>query len=191
MDTAGAAVHHVAMDSEDLQDIRATLDGDGDAYARIVGRYQKNITGRMWRFTRDRNQLEELVNDVFVEAYISLRGYRADAPFEHWLNSIATRTGYRFWKKQKTRACRETPLQDWDAVVSGNAEIEAAEAAELVHSLLAQLPARDRLVLTLMYLEELSVAEIAEETGWSRIMVKVQAHRARKKLKQLLENKSD
>jgi DNA-directed RNA polymerase specialized sigma24 family protein len=43
------------------------------------------------------------------------------------------------------------------------------------------------MVLTLLYVEELSVAQTAEETGWSRTMVKVQAHRARKKLKKLLE----
>ena len=41
-------------------------------------------------------------------------------------------------------------------------------------------------MLTLMYLEELSIADVAERTGWSQTMVKVQAHRARKKLKRLL-----
>jgi RNA polymerase sigma-70 factor (ECF subfamily) len=59
-------------------------------------------------------------------------------------------------------------------------------AAEAVHETLAQLRPRDRLVLTLMYLEEHSVAEVADLTGWSETMVKVQAWRAKRKLRKLL-----
>ena len=66
-------------------------------------------------------------------------------------------------------------------------ESDPAEAAAQVQAALEKLPPRDRLVLTLMYLEDLSIAEIAERTGWSRIMVKVQAFRARRKLRRLLE----
>ena len=60
-----------------------------------------------------------------------------------------------------------------------------------MHALLARLPPRDRLVLTLIYLDGCSVAEAAELTGWSQTMTKVQAHRARKKLKKLLEGTND
>ena len=175
------------MDAADLQDIRATLDGDTTAYGNIVRRYQNAIAARMWRFTRDRTELEELVHDVFVQAYTSLKGFRGSAPFEHWLNRIATRVGYRFWKDRQRRREQAVPLEDWDLPAEGDDPMAAGEAAELVHSLLAQLPARDRLVLTLVYLEELSIAEAAERTGWSQTMVKVQAHRARKKLKALLD----
>ena len=93
-----------------------------------------------------------------------------------------------FWKRRKRRVDREVALMDFDGPdPAGDADLEAAEAAETLHNLLGQLPPRDRLVLTLLYLEELSVAQAAEQTGWSRTMVKVQAHRARKKLKKLLE----
>ena len=57
-----------------------------------------------------------------------------------------------------------------------------------MHHLLAKLRPRDRLVLTLMYLEGLSMKEIAETTGWSVAMVKVQAHRARKRMRALSED---
>jgi len=188
MDRLAGWAHSMAMDQPDAPDIQATLAGDSDAYARLVRRYQNEISQRMWRFTRDRGELEELVHDVFVEAYLSLKGFRGTAPFLHWLNRIATRVGYRFWKTQQRRARQEVPLQDWDGfAASEEKSMPAEEAAELVHSLLAQLPPRDRLVLTLVYLEELSVAQAAERTGWSQTMVKVQAHRARKKLRALLE----
>ena len=175
-------------DQADLRDIRATLAGDGEAYSRLIGRYQNEISGRMWRFSRDRRQLEELVHDVFVEAYVSLKGFKAKAPFSHWLNRIATRVGYRFWKKQKRQTEREAPLQDWDQSLEDERQDPWApqEAAEMLHAIMAQLRPRDRLVLTLMYLEELSINEIAEQTGWSKTMVKVQVHRARKRLKALM-----
>ena len=188
MDARGARAYRMPLDDPDGSDIQAALAGDGDAYGRLVRRHQDEIARRMWRFTRDRRELEELVQDVFVEAYVSLRGFRGRAPFVHWLNRIATRVGYRFWKRQRRVASHETPLQDWDGFLeTEDPEPSAGEAAELLHRLLEQLPPRDRLVLTLLYLEELTVAQAAERVGWSQTMVKVQAHRARKKLRVLLE----
>ena len=171
----------------DWTDIAATLDGDGQAYAQIVRRYQDQITAQMWRLSRQRNDCEQLVHEVFVEAYLSLRQYKGRAPFLHWLRRIATRVGYRYWKQQaRARQRAAVPLQDWHRSVPAAEVGEAEETAALVHGLLDKLPPRDRLVLTLIYLEECSVAEAAELSGWSQTMVKVQAHRARKKLKKLL-----
>jgi len=188
VDGAGARAHDGTMDAADRADIDATLAGDREAYGRLVARHQDAIARRMWRFTRDRRQLEELVEDVFVEAYLSLSGFRAEAPLGHWLSRIATRVGYRFWKRRRREAARALPLQDWDGPADdAGDDLEAREAAERLHGLLARLPPRDRLVLTLLYVEGLSVADAAEHAGWSRTMVKVQAHRARKKLRALLE----
>jgi RNA polymerase sigma-70 factor (ECF subfamily) len=61
--------------------------------------------------------------------------------------------------------------------------------ADDVAAALEQLPPRDRLVLTLLYLESRSVAEAADLAGWSQTMVKVQAYRARGKLRKLLETR--
>jgi RNA polymerase sigma-70 factor (ECF subfamily) len=177
------------MDSPDLQDIQQSLRGDGQAYARLVERYQNDIAAQMWRFTRDRLDLEELVQEVFVESYVSLRSYRGSAPFLHWLRRIATRVGYRYWKKRKQQDAHRVSLQDWDVLLAPKAggEIQRVEAAELLEHLMSRLSPPDRLVLTLLHLEELSVAQAAQRTGWSQISVKVRAHRARKKLKALLD----
>jgi RNA polymerase sigma-70 factor (ECF subfamily) len=81
------------------------------------------------------------------------------------------------------------PIQDWHRSVEPVNNDSAEAAAALVHGLLGELPPRDRLVLTLIYLEGCSVAQAAELSGWSQTMVKVQAHRARKKLKKLLDER--
>jgi RNA polymerase sigma-70 factor (ECF subfamily) len=172
----------IAMDRTDIQ---ASLGGDGDAYARLIARYQQPVAAYMWRFTRDRAQWEELVHDVFVEAYFSLNSYRGEAPLLHWLKRIATRVGYRHWKHKRNDPSRTLADSDPPTVRSDDPSHASREAAELVHLLLSRLAPRDRLVITLSYLEGCSIAEISQWTGWSRSMVKVQLHRARQRLEAL------
>ena len=172
-------------DSADQSDVAATLAGDADAYRRIVQRYQSSIAQRMRRLTPDLNQTEELVQDVFVEAYFSLRGYSRRAPFEYWLNKIATRVGYAYLKKRRQNRDRIQSTEKFDPIAPAPAG--ALEAAETLDRVMSQLSPRDRLVLTLLHLEERTVAETAQLTGWTRVGVKVQAHRARARLGKLLE----
>lgn len=161
-------------------DVAASVGGDGSAYSRIIERYQAAIAQRMRRFTRDANVVEELTHDVFVEAYFSLRGYRADAPLEHWLQRIATRVAYRHLNRTKQLAVVPFDERLHDSAAVGDVQVANVDD-EKVAAVLERLPARDRLVLTLLYLESRSVAEAAALAGWSQTMVKVQAYRARQK----------
>ncbi len=167
-------------------DVAASLRGDGAAYARIIERYQTVIACRMTRFTHDPNAIEELTHDVFVEAYFSLPSYEAHAPLEHWLQRIATRVGYRYWKRKDSNKTisYQQPLHDQPMM----ADISAGnDEREEIAQVLEKLPPRDRFVLTLLYLESRSVAEAADLAGWSQTMVKVQAYRARRKFQKLYE----
>jgi RNA polymerase sigma-70 factor (ECF subfamily) len=172
----------------DIDDVRLSRQGDPDAYTRLIERHQQEISKIMWRFSRNRTVHEELVQDVFVEAYISLATYKERAPFTHWLTRIATRVGYRYWKqKAREKKFERFSLEDWDRLTNEPPEeIDSSQAAELLHNLLGQLPPRDRLVLTLRYLEGCDVAETAHRTGWTKSMVKVQTLRAKGKLQKLL-----
>jgi RNA polymerase sigma-70 factor (ECF subfamily) len=175
--------------ADDRRDIARAIEGDGDAYARLVRRYQASVAHRMWRFTRDAQRHADLVHDVFVEAWMSLPSYRGRAPWLHWLRKIATRVGYRYWRdRDRRKRVRDDDVRrELAARLAMNpADAEPLEAADLVHAVLDRLPPRDRLVMTLMYLEERSVAEIAAQLDWSATMVKVQAWRARKKFRKLL-----
>lgn len=188
---AGEAERRPAVLAVDIQDIEQTLTGDGDAYGRLVARYQSEIGQWLWRFTRDRTIWEELVQSVFVEAYIHLARFRREAPFLHWLRKIATRVGYHHWQAQGRQRRRNVQALVTDPPVSAPEQdiSEQQDEAAMLHSLLAQLPPRDRLVLTLLHIEERSVAETAQLVGWSQVMVKVQAFRARKKLRDLWQRR--
>jgi RNA polymerase sigma-70 factor (ECF subfamily) len=174
-------------DTLDLDDVRNTLDGDEDGFRRLMARHQSRISAMMWRFSREHGVHEELVQDVFVEAFSSLHTFRAKAPFAHWLARIATRVGYRYWKSvERARDMSLVPMdecRDLEAVD----ELEPSEAGDLLYRLLEQLPPRDRLVMVLRYVEDYSVEQTARLTGWGESMVKVQAWRARNKLKRLFE----
>jgi RNA polymerase sigma-70 factor (ECF subfamily) len=174
--------------SLDIEDVYASRRGEPDAYKRLIERHQQHIGKIMWRFSRDPLIHEELVEDVFVEAYMSIGTYREKAPFENWLSRIATRVGYRYWKQQaRQKKFERFSLEDWDRLAGEETEeIDSTKAAALLHNLLAQLPPRDRLVLTLRYLDGCDVAQAAHRTGWTKGMVKVQTNRAKKKLQKLL-----
>ena len=174
--------------SLDIDDIRKSYQGDPDAYKRLIERHQQQISKIMWRFSRDPLVHEELIQDVFVEAYFSFSKYQNRAPFIHWLKKIATRVGYHYWKEQsRQRKLKKFSFEDWDQLVSESPEeLNPGQAGDLLHMLLSQLPPRDRLVLTLRYLEGCDVAEVARRIGWTKSMVKVQANRAKKKLEKLL-----
>ena len=180
----------------DLAAIRQCLDGDSEAFRQLVVAHQNAVAAMMWRFTRDPQTQEELVQDVFVEAYLSLGNYKGRAPFSHYLARIATRVGYRFWKRQARERKRQqinlTELAEQVQRAQAAAEsvgetLEPAEAGELLYRLMDELPPRDRLVLSLRYVEEKDVEETARLTGWSETMVKVQTWRARNKLKKMVE----
>ena len=174
-------------DALDIADVAATLDGDEDAFARLVDRHSPAIQKQMRNFSRDPAQAEELAQDVFVEAYLGLGKFRGDAPFRHWLARIATLTGYNFWKRRDKNK-KNVPLHE-NMEIAHVEETGAAgnpdEAAKLLFELLATLSAEDRMAMTLMYLENLGQDEIAERMGWTRVMVAVRLYRAKQKLKKL------
>ena len=177
-----------ASTDEDLDLIGRSLAGDSDAYGRLVGLYQAHVAGILWRFSRDRAVHEELVQDTFVEVYVHLRGFKARAPFPHWLSRIATRVGYRYWRQMaRHRSVGHLTSEQWHLIKGDRTgDLEAGEAADLIHRLFEQLGPRDRLVLTLRFIEELDVAQTALRTGWTQTMVKVQTLRARRRLEKIL-----
>lgn len=172
----------------DNKDVMQSQQGDPEAYRRLIERHQARVAKLLWRFTRDKDSHEDLVQETFVQAYFSLHTYKAQAPFEHWLTCIATRVGYKFWKNAQKHRHADLLECDWEQLSKAEPETTTPEqAAELLNTLLVQLPPRDRLVLTLRFIEQCDIEETARRTGWSQALVKVQTHRAKQKLKKLLE----
>lgn len=191
--TDAKAVLPVTETAPDARDTRLAAGGDREAFDRLVDRHQAAVARLLWRFTRDREDHAELVQEAFCRAWSDLPGYRGRGELLHWLRRIAVRVGYDHWRRLSRQRVDYTDRieeladeQRWS-----EAAADAVVAGELVHGLLARLSHRDRLVLSLLYLEGCSVAEAAALTGWSVSLVKVQAHRARGRLRKLLAAEGD
>jgi len=175
-----------APTDEDL--IEATLKGDGEGFATLVHRYKRKVFRLAANFARDRFELDDVCQDVFLKAYENLGKFRNDAPFEHWLTRIAVNTCYDLLRKRQ-RDCERVPLEDGpSSPADRHAEdaLSAQEAREWLDRALSRLKPEDRLVITLFELEEKTVHEVARLTGWSEGNVKVRLFRARKALKGML-----
>jgi RNA polymerase sigma-70 factor (ECF subfamily) len=164
--------------------IQSTLAGDDEAFAELVRRHKRKVFGIAARFARNDAELNDICQEIFVKAYQNLKSFRSEAPFEHWVSRIAVRSCYDFLRT--TRRDRETVALDGIEIgVQPDGNVE--HARELLRWAMAKLSADERLVITLLELEERSVRETAELTGWSESNVKVRAFRARQALRKILE----
>ncbi len=139
---------------------------------------------------------EDLAQDIFLKMFERLEQFRGGVPFEHWVARIAVTTCLDQLRAQKRRPelrwadLNETEAEVLDAVIHNESEPHPSQgmaAREIVTKLLACLSPQDRLVVTLLDLEEKSLAEIRQLTGWNETLIKVRAFRARRKLRQHLE----
>ena len=173
--------------------IAEVLEGSAESFEPLVVKYQSRIFALARRYARREDEVEDIVQTVFLKAYSKLSSYRGDAPFEHWLMRTATYTCYDFLRKhQRNREWNASDLSeeetDWFENIGeeSTAETNREAASTLVHKLLEGLKPEDRHIITLLELEHQTVKEIAELTGLSESNVKVKAHRAREKMRSAL-----
>jgi RNA polymerase sigma-70 factor, ECF subfamily len=168
--------------------VRATLAGSEQAFEELVRRHKARVLGTCSRFSRNPQQRDDLSQEVFLRAWRKLAGFRGDAPFEHWLARLTVTTCYDFLRRERRHqgqvSLDEFPIELRDCGIDG--AIGANHARELLDWAMRRLSAEERLVLTLLEMEERSVQEIAAQTGWSDSNVKVRAFRARARLKEIL-----
>lgn len=185
----------------DSEIIARVLAGNADAFEALLNRYSQYVFSIVKRHV-PYEQVEETSHEVFIRAYQSLSTFKGMSDFKYWLSSIAVKTCYDFWRKHyKNRELSMSVLtenhQEWLDQVSSSQSIQALaenakkkEASEFLGYLLDKLTPEDRMVLEMVYLEELSEKETADLLGWSLANVKIRAYRSRQKLKKILARMS-
>jgi RNA polymerase sigma-70 factor (ECF subfamily) len=183
------------MEKSDAELVAAVIGGDLTSYEELIKRHQPRIFGMVRRYSRRESDAEDIVQEVFIKAYQKLNTYRAEAPFEHWLTRLAVRVCYDYLRSQQRQPVlafselREES-REWlenQAAAPDGPDANEEDARELVNQLLGQLSAPARMVITLLEIEERTVKEIAQITGWSTALVKVRAFRARSEMKKHLK----
>jgi RNA polymerase sigma-70 factor (ECF subfamily) len=182
------------MERTDAELISAVLKGDAASFEPLVEKYSPRIFATARRYARREDEVEVIVQEIWLKAFQKLGSFRGEAPFEHWLMRLAVRTCYDFLRQhQRNREAMfsdlSEPESDWleRFVTQPESASEQAEAArQLVQRILEQLSPPARLIITLLEIEDRSVKEIAELTGWSIPLVKVRAFRARAEMRKIL-----
>jgi RNA polymerase sigma-70 factor (ECF subfamily) len=182
------------MERTEAELIAAVLGGETASFEPLIEKYSPRVFSTARRYARRETEVEDIVQEVWMKAYQKLGSFRGDAPFEHWLMRLAVRTCYDFLRAhQRNREANFSdltePESDWlDQFVKdpGSAGEDADAARSLVQRLLEQLSPAARLIITLLEIEERSIREIAQLTGWSLPLVKVRAFRARAEMRKLL-----
>ena len=182
------------MDKTEAELIAEVIKGDAASFEPLVQKYSPRVFATARRYARRESEVEDIVQEVWLKAFQKLSSFRGEAPFEHWLMRLAVRTCYDFLRGHQRN--RETsfseltePESDWldRFVQQPDSASEGADAARtLVERVLNQLSPPARLIITLLEIEDRSVKEISEVTGWKVPLVKVRAFRARAEMRKIL-----
>lgn len=186
--------------TRDIDIIRRILDGDVNAFELIISKYQHYVFSIVKRHV-PAQLVEDTAQDAFIRIYKALPGVDNQSAFKHWMTTITIRTCYDALRKQYRS--RETPVSalsgagedkitPYEAALSAQARAaftqnsDTTETRKLLTWALEQLHPKNRILITLLYLEGYSVKETAKLLGWSAANVKVRAFRSRQQLNNIL-----
>lgn len=178
----------------DRQLVESALAGDESAFEGIFEKHKRRIALIASRFFADPSEIEEMIQISFIRAFNELHNFRGahDFSLASWLNRIATNACLNRLKTRTTKIeTMITAFSDHDLEAFGrNLKEKSAEELivqrDLLEKILASLGADDRVLLQMLYAQEMSVAEVAKIFGWSRANVKIRAFRARRSLGRVL-----
>ncbi len=184
------------MDMKNVNDfeiIDSVLAGNHSDFRFLIDRYKNKAFGMLRRMLRNDEDAEEVLQDCFLKAYKNLPGFNRKSKFSTWFfrivyNTALNRIGSAARKHEKER----TDIESLDNVYfTGQTDSgELSEKKEILNKVINQLPPKYSAVVTLFYLEEQSIEEIAGIMNMTESNIKVMLFRARKSLKDfILQNK--
>jgi RNA polymerase sigma-70 factor (ECF subfamily) len=175
----------------DIAIIDAVLAGNQQAYALLVKRYQRYVFTLALRFTKSREDAEEVAQDCFVKAFKYLSGYERKGKFTTWLYSIVYTTAMTYLRKKQVDVLsiddenHQNVLDSHQASADLNTERKSRDY--YLNLAIESLLPDDASIITLFYKGEQSLEEIAKIMGIEANTAKVKLHRARGRLKIKLE----
>jgi RNA polymerase sigma factor (sigma-70 family) len=176
----------------DNEIIDKVLRGDQSLYAHLVKRYQNFVFTIALRYTPNREDAEEIAQDVFVKAYRSLADFRGESKFSTWLYTIVTTTCITFLRKKKVTIHSLDNEHIFEAADNQNPDFKANQVeqkskAQAINEAIKLLSVDDARIITLFYQAEQSLEEIGRIIGVDPNTAKVKLHRARQRLKDKME----
>lgn len=178
--------------------VKLVLAGDEAAFSCIFERYRKLVVHLVSRFFRQREEIEDIVQQAFTKIYFALKDFRGghDKSFSAWASRLTINACYDELRRRGRRAENLfSEFTDEDRRCFEQIATENSPDAEktivikdLAEKILSQLDAKERLALTLLHGEDFSVAEVAQVVGWSESNVKTRLFRCRNNLRNIFRH---
>lgn len=186
------------MEVNDIDIISSVLEGDVDQFVVLIDKYKAKIF-KIVSMHIPHDYVDEVANDIFFKSYKSLKTFKNDSPFVNWLTVIAIRSCKDFWRQKYAQ--KDVPMSSFDEETEQTIELGidyrtpetnvlGDENYKMLMKAMEQLKPVERTIISMMYAEERSVAEIASLTGMTESNVKVTAFRSRKKLAEIINKMS-
>jgi RNA polymerase sigma-70 factor (ECF subfamily) len=177
---------------EERQLVRLAQSGEEAAFEELIRRHQQRVFGLVSGILRRREDVEDVVQQVFLKVFVSLKRFDQRAAFSTWLYKISVNECWDYLRKKKVRPLvyeadlSEEQVSRLDGVVSADQQpassSDRAEARDLLERMMEKLPEQDRELLVLKEVEGFSVQELAEILDLNVNTVKVRLFRARARL---------
>ena len=179
------------MKKDESHIIKEILNGKTEQYEYFLDRYGQQVFVLVDRIVSCPEDAEELTQDVFLKAFQQLSSFKAESSFSTWIYRIATNVAISAVRKRKDEAIR---LDDSvfanlsDTQVDEALEDDSEEQLQRLQRAMEQLKADERALITLYYMEEKPLTEVAFIMGLTEANAKVKLHRIRKKLYIFIKN---
>lgn len=188
----------VRVARSDRQLVELVLAGDGSAFEQIFDRHKRMVAVVAGRYFRRPEQIEEIIQISFAKSFVELAKFRGlhDLSLASWISRITVNAcldTLRIQKRKPENLCCELSDGETESLVelaadSGTRSVESQLLdRDLAEKLLSRVGDEDRALLQMLYVEEMTVSEIAGLTGWSQSKVKIKAWRARNVLRKMLK----
>jgi RNA polymerase sigma-70 factor (ECF subfamily) len=179
--------------SEEPLDERALVDRcrkgeDEGAFGELVDRYKDLVYAMVWRLTSDRGQVDDLAQEVFLKVYRGLPYFRGDARLSTWIYRIVANV----CSEARGRTRVEVPLDpggDGRRIepASQDEAFAGIEVRDRIEKALAQLPEPYRMIVAAHHLQGMQYEALAEALNMPLGTVKTHLHRAKRRLREILE----
>ncbi len=175
---------------DDTQLVKASQQGDQDAFASLVQRHQRRVFNMVLRMLQDYEEASEITQEAFLAAWMGLPSFRGEARFATWLYRIAYNCALkRLERRKRERSLREAIeaeqiLEEVNKQAEDILELRARQT--IVREQLEKLPTKYRIVLILRHLQEMTYEEMADILTMPIGTIKTHLFRARHLLKERL-----
>ena len=163
--------------------IKKVLSGDTDAFRYFVNNYKDFAFALSYSIVKDKYLAEECIQESFIKSFEKLADFRQDSKFQTWLGRIVINESLGRIKNSKRDFLCVDEISDDDIQCVENTLqfIVNKEQKFYISSVFELLPPKESLVLDLFHIQEYSIKEVAEITGWSISKIKMLLVRGRKK----------